>query len=305
MNVRGKSTLPVKPIQPTTAQPAAASAARPAVPSPPPAAAPTDSFEQAKAPTPMAAALTRAGGVSQRASGLLDAGRGLLKTPSEVVNSFGPSERRREDRIGTTGRGIGSLPQAPPEEAERPARRDPFAGSGRGPGQGVKIGTGEAASKGKGPDHHHHHGRSASQKEKDNLDYLYRESKRMADEHDKADKLNPLNPDNAQKPHKGKINPNPDAEVGGYVPKHPLGDPWSDFLRRPQVFDPAVDPRLEEAYGPSGVLKQRDQAVDPGPDSDPVDEGGARRAILSTTDAVTDPLPDLAGLDGLDGQRKQ
>jgi hypothetical protein len=39
-------------------------------------------------------------------------------------------------------------------------------------------------------------------------------------------------------------------------------------------------------------MKQRGQAVDPNPDADP-DEGGARKAILSTSDAVTDPVPDL------------
>jgi hypothetical protein len=59
-----------------------------------------------------------------------------------------------------------------------------------------------------------------------------------------------------------------------------------------KIREPFVDPQLEEQFGPSGVLKQRNQAVDPNPDVDP-NEGAARRTIISTSDAVTDPTPDL------------
>ena len=52
-----------------------------------------------------------------------------------------------------------------------------------------------------------------------------------------------------------------------------------------------MDPVNEQESGPSGVMRGRDQAVDPNPDADP-NIGAAEKAILSTSDAVTDPTPD-------------
>jgi hypothetical protein len=96
-------------------------------------------------------------------------------------------------------------------------------------------------------------------------------------------------------------NPNPDA------PDNSSGGPFNPLINNlgspMRIRQPYIDPKLEEQFGPSGVLKQRNQAVDPNPDSDP-NEGGAKRTILSTSDAVTDPTPDLnASLEKLNNQK--
>jgi|GEM_PF-3265340 len=96
-----------------------------------------------------------------------------------------------------------------------------------------------------------------------------------------------------EKAENAKKNPNPDA------PDNSGGGPWDPLVNNlgspMKIRQPFVDPQTEEQFGPSGVMKGRDQAVDPNPDADP-NEGGAQRAILSSSDAVTDPTPDLDAL---------
>jgi hypothetical protein len=98
--------------------------------------------------------------------------------------------------------------------------------------------------------------------------------------------------DKLKNPDKAK-NPNPDA------PDNSSGGPLDPLINNlgssRRIQPPYVDPTGEEQFGSSGVMKQRGQAVDPNPDADP-NEGAARKAILSTSDAVTDPVPDLGAM---------
>ncbi len=93
------------------------------------------------------------------------------------------------------------------------------------------------------------------------------------------------------KPRTKAENPNPQA------PDNSSGgpnDPLINNLRSARrIRPPYVDPVVEEPIGASGALKGRDQAVDPVPDADKND-GGGRRQIRTTSDAVTDPSPVLA-----------
>jgi hypothetical protein len=116
------------------------------------------------------------------------------------------------------------------------------------------------------------------------IDKAYNEAKQ------ESDRLTKKAQDIAEKATNAAKNPNPDApDNSGGGPFDPLINNLGSSMR---VRNPFVDPTLEQEFGPSGVMKGRDQAVDPNPDADP-NEGAARKAILSTSDAVTDPNPDL------------
>ena len=82
-------------------------------------------------------------------------------------------------------------------------------------------------------------------------------------------------------------NPNPDA------PDNSSGGPMNPLINNlgspMKIRDPFVDPVDEQEFGPSDVMMGRDQAVDPNPDADP-NIGAAQKSILSTSDAVTDPI---------------
>jgi hypothetical protein len=87
----------------------------------------------------------------------------------------------------------------------------------------------------------------------------------------------------------GYKTPNPEATDGTYTPKHPIYSPYDQWLGRPRATKPLDDPRMDgEQFGPSGVMRGRDQAVDPNPDD--TDFGpGDRKIIVSTSGGVTDP----------------
>jgi hypothetical protein len=51
-----------------------------------------------------------------------------------------------------------------------------------------------------------------------------------------------------------------------------------------------------QEFEPLDVLRQFNQAVDPNPDQNDSDSGGAMRIILTTSQAVTDPVPDQFGV---------
>ena len=87
----------------------------------------------------------------------------------------------------------------------------------------------------------------------------------------------------------GAKTPNPEATDGTYAPKHPIYTPYDQWLGRPRSTKPLDDPRVDgEQFGPSGVMRGRDQAVDPNPDDN--DFGlGDRKMIVSTSGGVTDP----------------
>lgn len=46
-----------------------------------------------------------------------------------------------------------------------------------------------------------------------------------------------------------KKQPNPDEVEGTWVPKHGVADPYTDWLRRPDLLDPALDPQRELVKG--------------------------------------------------------
>jgi hypothetical protein len=83
-------------------------------------------------------------------------------------------------------------------------------------------------------------------------------------------------------------NPNPDA------PDNSGGDSTlvNNLGSTRRIRSPFVDPVNEQQFGPSGVMKGRDQATDPNPETDP-NTGAAMKLIRSTSDAVTDPIPAL------------
>jgi len=87
--------------------------------------------------------------------------------------------------------------------------------------------------------------------------------------------------------------PNPESTDGTFKPKFPLGDPWSDRLRRPKGTKPLDDPsRGDIEFGPSDIFVTRGQATDPSP-ADDKNDLVSKRTIKTTSDAVTDPLPGL------------
>jgi hypothetical protein len=87
-----------------------------------------------------------------------------------------------------------------------------------------------------------------------------------------------------------KKNPNPDpVDNSGGGPNDPLINNLGSDRR---IRQPFVDPSGEQEFGPSGVMKGRDQATDPNPETDP-NTGAAMKLIRSTSDAVTDPIPAL------------
>jgi hypothetical protein len=86
----------------------------------------------------------------------------------------------------------------------------------------------------------------------------------------------------------GYKTPNPEVTDGNYTPKHPIYSPYDKWLGSPRAVRPLDDPRMEEQFGPSRVLRGRDQAVDPDPGD--TDFGpGDRKTIVSTSGGVTDP----------------
>jgi hypothetical protein len=217
--------------------------------------------------------------------------------PADLADSLEKRRRRQGERYGTAGGGLRGLPQ---DGADEPASRpslDRGGFSGHQPGHGLKINPGEAASK----DGHKPHKPHKPPSEKEWNQQLLKDTKKLIKEGPNYDPADPYWKKHAADPPPSKpvpdpppdpaSNPGPDGAVGTWVPKHGPADPYSDRMRRPHVPRPLADPRVEENE-PSLVMKGRDQAVDPNPDADP-DQGGSARSILSTADAVTDPLPDI------------
>ena len=295
MHIRPKAAV-VSPSTPTPPSPAPAKGAE-TVP-PPPALAPKDTFEPAKGLNPVVAALGD-GRIPSRGI-LTEPGKGGL-AGGDLAAELEKRRTQRPDRIGTTGRpGLPTWedPSEPPRSG--PGSPDPYRINGGLHGQGTRIGTGEAAGKKHGHDPvkpvdlHQPWDPNAPSEEWNRR--MLQETERLLNFENHRPPIDSLDPYWAEKP---KVNPNPEAPIeGGWVPKHGPPDPYLDWLNRPHLFDPAVDPRLEEPTGPSSVLRQRGQAVDPYPDADP-DAEGARRALLSTADGVTDPTPELGALDRL------
>ena len=90
-----------------------------------------------------------------------------------------------------------------------------------------------------------------------------------------------------------KSDPNPESDAqGGYIPK--FAPPSLGWLNQINVRPEVGDPIGVEKNEPSNVLRFFGQAVDPNPEADNANDGAAMKAILSTSGAVTDPLPDLA-----------
>jgi hypothetical protein len=59
----------------------------------------------------------------------------------------------------------------------------------------------------------------------------------------------------------GYKTPNPEATDGNYTPKHPIYSPYDKWLGSPRAVKPLDDPRMEEQFGPSRVLRGRDKRV--------------------------------------------
>ena len=88
------------------------------------------------------------------------------------------------------------------------------------------------------------------------------------------------------------LTPTEDTVFSTYKPKFTPPSLIGSIDKLIHIPNELIDPVWEEKDEPLGVLRQFNQATDPGPDQDEPETGGEIRTILGTNQAVTDPLPD-------------